>query len=569
MDISKLNKYASEYQSMESQQDLKIDDDEQDTEIESEESELQNKKKLRKSKKRKPASTTATALLYKEKNPPDLFENTAKKTTKHKMDQMKQKIANTFQSQLKEHLKESFQDKAAAYIPDKIKLSKKVQEDNHLQRPITDSDPKPDQAQTLKHKKKMSQLKQTRQQTLVRTDLKQNVNNYITAYCQNLVEKNPRKQKELDKLKSELQQKGVNTRQLRHIEKGTYTVVYNDIKKMLKKQFLKTAFSFEKKATAEVLNNHSKYKSILEIAKANGFFNTDPDHLNRLKQETREDAKNFLIGELDRSLTETKLKTNSIPELMKTFDSFNNISDFARFNPSEYMKTFNQKLINEGLTRFVPPELKGPLDTDPQNKKDPNKQQQQDTQQDTEDNETDLLNLYIKSHLNHKLFNKLKLSWDIIKHERHCQSKSIAIHTIKEKAEKLANLRLRLELRQIFEERATLPELTGPEYKSIKSTLRKILKGLHRLKKPVSKAELTEIRDQSNRSLFTIIKEEYIKAKVYLESQPDSASLTRQKDQLAKTLVRLKNETPILEKMDPKLMQDLHFLSDVNIIEAA
>ena len=34
-------------------------------------------------------------------------------------------------------------------------------------------------------------------------------------------------------------------------------------------------------------------------------------------------------------------------------------------------------------------------------------------------------------------------------------------------------------------------------------------------------------------------------------------------------LTRLKKESPIIESLKPKLMQDLHFLSDVNIVEAA
>ena len=126
-----------------------------------------------------------------------------------------------------------------------------------------------------------------------------------------------------------------------------------------------------------------------------------------------------------------------------------------------------------------------------------------------------------------------------------------------------------MEVRQLFEHRAVLPHLDCDEYKHIMSQLRHVLKALKKCGSPMTKKEVKAIQDQSNRSLFTYIKEEYIKCEVFLEQFPKNKTLHAQKNRYLNVLNRLKSETSIHESIKPSLMQDLHFLSDVNIIEAA
>ena len=166
-------------------------------------------------------------------------------------------------------------------------------------------------------------------------------------------------------------------------------------------------------------------------------------------------------------------------------------------------------------------------------------------------------------------FDKLKCKLSISKLESKCKTLNVNITEIKTQATKIAKLRLRLEVRSLFEKRATLPELKGPNYKQFKAQLKGTLKALKKLDCFINSKELKEIKDQSNRSIFTLVKEEYIKNEVFLEAHPNHTRLIYQKKYFLKILHRLKSETKINEAINPKLLQDLHFLSDVNIIEAA
>ena len=85
----------------------------------------------------------------------------------------------------------------------------------------------------------------------------------------------------------------------------------------------------------------------------------------------------------------------------------------------------------------------------------------------------------------------------------------------------------------------------------------------------MSAQDLRLIRDQSNKAIFSIIKEDYLKTNLFLETNPNNTTLLSQKKHLLSILKRIKSETPINESLSPKLLEELQFLEDVNINEAA
>ena len=85
----------------------------------------------------------------------------------------------------------------------------------------------------------------------------------------------------------------------------------------------------------------------------------------------------------------------------------------------------------------------------------------------------------------------------------------------------------------------------------------------------MSAQDLRLIRDQSNKAIFSIIKEDYIKTNLFLETNPNNTTLLNQKKHFLSILKRIQSETPINEALSPKLLEELQFLEDVNINEAA
>ena len=124
-------------------------------------------------------------------------------------------------------------------------------------------------------------------------------------------------------------------------------------------------------------------------------------------------------------------------------------------------------------------------------------------------------------------------------------------------------------LRDVFEERATLPQLKGPAFRVIQKRLKGVLKGLRRLGNPLQKQEIKVIKDQANRAIFTLIKEEYIQVEIHCEVNPNNVSLIKKREEYLSILDRLRSETDIKEDLKPKQFQDLSFLNDLNVVEAA
>ena len=83
------------------------------------------------------------------------------------------------------------------------------------------------------------------------------------------------------------------------------------------------------------------------------------------------------------------------------------------------------------------------------------------------------------------------------------------------------------------------------------------------------KDELKSLRDQVNRALFSITKEEYIRLEIKIDMEPNNRSLVTKRKTYLAILERLKEESKIAEDIRPKLFQDMNFSSDTKVIEAA
>ena len=68
------------------------------------------------------------------------------------------------------------------------------------------------------------------------------------------------------------------------------------------------------------------------------------------------------------------------------------------------------------------------------------------------------------------------------------------------------------------------------------------MKGLRAMGCPLPKAQIVEMRDEINRSMFSLIKEDYLQAGIFLKIDPNNASMLKQQQVLSETLNRLGND---------------------------
>ena len=274
-------------------------------------------------------------------------------------------------------------------------------------------------------------------------------------------------------------------------------------------------------------------------------------------------------------MVKIKLETGDVSKLVQAFEKYNAIAGLSKFKINDYLARLNKKMENEGLTPFLRPDKLGPIDNETDSQSDTNQQKQKDNEEiltEKEHLETNLRNLFIQSHFKASFFDQLKNKKEIKNCKKTIEDKEyqdIDVSKIEAQAKKIASLRLMLSLRSLLETRAALPSLDTDEYKKVKSKIKETLQDLKKIGKFISAKELQELKHQCNRAMFSIIKEDYIKLKIHFENDPTNLGLEYQLKKLADNLKRLKEESAIIEKTDPKMMEDLHFLKDVNIVEAA
>jgi hypothetical protein len=76
-------------------------------------------------------------------------------------------------------------------------------------------------------------------------------------------------------------------------------------------------------------------------------------------------------------------------------------------------------------------------------------------------------------------------------------------------------------------------------------------------------------RDEINKSMFSVVKEEFLKVEVALEAAPRNPFLTKRRKGYLAILQRLKTESHIREDLRPKMFPTLTFTSEMKIMEAA
>ena len=447
-----------------------------------------------------------------------------------------------------------------------------------------DSEERNESKQEDFQKRKKIQVQKSRLMTQLRQkDTEKLFQTHLYSVAEELVKESPQKKESIRKTRKQLLQQGLSSRKIKTAEQQVQRMIFSDIKKELRRQFVKVATAYDpKKLTKNFLGHYNSFMALTKDSETRGVLDQGKSIWNQEKVMVEGELQSLIADDLDQKLVKTKLKTNDPKVLISVFDELNNLANFVEFDTDSYMRQFHSKLDHLGLNYFVNPEGKGIVDLEyaqgyhSQNDEQSKKQNKKGRsflleEGDLGDLEDQLRQLYIKRHTVKGIIARGLLELEI----RRCEKKvsqslpSYNMDALQNESNGLAKLRLTFMLREAFEERATLPELKGPGYTLIKNKLKFSLKKLKALGSPVSRSDRNDIRDQSNRSIFTLIKEDYIRLQVHLESDPKNIFLKQKRDELLKILDRLKVETKINEKIKPKLMQDMTFLSDISITEAA
>ncbi len=406
---------------------------------------------------------------------------------------------------------------------------------------------------------------QQRQQTIAK---------YMMAYSDVILSDSPQKKQYVETLQANLETMGVSLKKMKKMEGKLQQLMHHDVKQQIKGTVLDFILSFaSKNMNPDLLKYDKKYKALKELGEQIGLYGDDREVLKDLEKDAKRDVRRFITETLDNSLVKGRLKGgDTVREIIRAFDKLNMIAGMAKFDSSEYMKTIQAKMLNWGLLDNPNLEIKGALDSDPQGGKQKDEQSFVSDADDIVAIEEQLRLFYMQRYVKHGLFERVDVMLKIRRLKRHLVSlggyDDDKMETLKEEAQALARVRLMDLLTEAFEERATLPELKGTSFHLVQRKLKIALKGFRSLKEPMVKNDLKAIRDRVNHSMFSVIKETYIKIEIQLELDPKNVAVKQSYKQTLMILERLKAESHIQESIKPKEFEDATMHSDMTIIEA-
>jgi nucleoside diphosphate kinase len=537
-----------------------------------------------------PNKPTSLSLLDGDTDSKGIFERFADKLAHNQLLQSQGKLGNLSQEQLvqafENYLKEEGQDKSEDHVlisnivrqykASTEKTKSKDTEDFSQSEIGVIQDLFDDQANTIRQKdaSNLAQQKSRSEAAPLQKDttvIKDTLAKYIAGYAENLVKPTPSKKQEIDRMRQTLIDQGLPMKAIKKVEASAERIVREDVRKQIKKSFTELALTFDSKnLSADSLQKNQLFNKLQKLGEETGAIKSDSD-IEDIKQDAKSDLNTMVTQELDNAMIKTRVEERPISDILQEFDKYSYLAKVSKFDSGAYAKEFQKKMDNLGLNHFLGAPNRGTLDTQSGNSQQRQKNQEEAIQE-MESISDNIRTLFMKQAMKLDLKNQLKIRYDLFKLKRASGLSKEQLDQLRKEGEGFAQQKLIALLKEAFEERATTADFTSTAYKLVKAKFKRALSGLKNLGVKPTKEELTTMRDQINKSMFTVIKEDYLKIESYLESNPpNKTALEAQRKDYLKILTRLKKESNILEEISSKATFSDTQLDEqkTNIIEAA
>lgn len=537
-----------------------------------------------------PTKPTALSLLNDKTDIKDLFENFSERVAKSKLlkDDLQQlgktqeRLSSEFEKLYTQENQGLGRDEVVLHMAQQVKtdeLHHKEQVRDTAVKDAVKNLPK-DADLLLQQKAQQKQVEQVQQQARVAQEHQQvrpqqeMVKQYVLAFAETLIRPDQTQKKQAARdVRDRLISSGYSPKQLIAVEQNAQQLIRQDLRKRVKEGFVQFALSYSKEVSPELVKIHKQFEALEKMGFETGSVSNDGLPSSKdVKDEAKAELRAVVSGELDRELMEAKLKGGDIKDLIRAFNKFNELATVVKFDANSYIKGFQAKLEDLGLNHFeAPVSNRGQMDTDSGG----GKQREPEVVLDVdalESLEDKLRVLFMKKNMTagfvSTIENKLQIMSVQNKLKKAGALTDELIAKLQEEGNAMAKTKFAALLSESLEEKASLSVLSGPAYDLVKKKLKTAMRGLKDLGQTLKKEEMLHLRDEINRHMFSVVKEEFLKIDALLGSNPADPRLTQHRNTLLAHLERLKKETQIKEDIRPQILQNLQ-VAESSVVEAA
>ncbi|MFA4967918.1 MAG: hypothetical protein WC624_06880, partial [Candidatus Margulisiibacteriota bacterium] len=354
--------------------------------------------------------------------------------------------------------------------------------------------------------------------------------------------------KKLDILESKLRSRGVSEKELLALKLDIKKSIRSEISQQIKDEFFKVVLSKEK-SIEWVINKKGTSDLIafvVENDKVGG--HSFGGHLKNLTGTTREmgdrgreELREFVKEDLESRLVEKHL---SGADNKKEIEDLLKLGAKVGFDSQKFINEWPLQSLHLGMNYLDPKFTQGGSFGDNRGK------QGNSGYELSQDEEKDILTnrlraLYMQRAIKGDYLTQITTSYKIKKLKNGLIKLGVQIgdfEKVEKEGEGIARMKAMEMLKEVFYERATLYELSGPAYDLMNKRIKTILSTLERLGVQLSKMELDSLRDKANYSMFDTARNEIEHCGMV---EPRNPAVDRRQQLLVKLLKRLKEESNI------------------------
>jgi len=533
----------------------------------------------------------ALSLLNDKTEVKDFFEHFSERAATSKLlkDDMQQlgrtqeRLSSDFEKLYKQENQSLGRDSVVLHVAQQVRTEEK-QNKERVQDTARHEDVKnlpKDADPLLQQKAQQKQVEQVQQQARVSQETQtqvrpqqEMVKQYVMAFAETLIRPDQTQKKQAARdVRDRLLSSGYSPKQLIAVEQNAQNLIRQDLRKRVKDGFIQFALSYSKEVSPELVKIHKQFDALEKMGFETGTISKEGlPSTKDVKDEAKSELRAVVAGELDRELMEAKLKGGDIKDLVRAFNKFNELATVVKFDANTYIKGFQAKLEDLGLNHFeAPVSQNSHMDTDSGGGKKRDNEVPLSIDE-VESLEDKLRILFMKQNMKTGFVNGIENRIQIMGVQNKLKKAGALtdelIAKLKEEGEAMAKTKFSALLGEALEEKASLSVLSGPAYDLVKKKLKTAMRGLKDLGQSLKKEDMLHLRDEVNRQMFSIVKEEFLKIEALLGSSPADPRLTQHRNMLLAHLERLKKETQIKEDIRPQILQNLQ-VAESSVVEAA